>query len=885
MESSRTARLESTTIRAGLAPRALSARRSAPGGARATRWLAAALLATGAGCSSDAVTTPDGAAVDGAAAAVGSVRLTPAGSELGLGNTLRLRLTALDAAGNELPARDAVWASQDTLVAAVAQDGVVAARRIGVVQVQAVVQGKSAYAVVNVVAARVAAVAVTPAAASVAAGGTAQLSARVTDASGAALGDRFVFWQSSNDAVARVTSTGLVSGVAAGTATITATSEGRSATSAVTVTGAAPATPTAGPAAVDSLKVEPADTTVVRGASARLRVRVFAGNQAVSGRAVTWSTSSPATLRVDAATGEVTALAPSAEPGFVNAAVEGRVASATVKVVDRAVATVGVSAERAALLVGESTTLRAALLDGDGGVVGSASASWRSDNPAVLSVTSTGPETARVTALAAGAATVSATAPSGASGGTRITVTSPPAPVATTTRVDVTPSARSLAARETVQLTATPVDASGAPRSGRAIAWASSDASVASVSDAGLVTAVRAGSATITATADGVSGSAAIEVTAPPPPPVVTARVEVTPSAGALRPADRRQLAATPFDAGGSPRAGRPVAWSSSAPGVATVNDGGLVTAVAPGSTTVSATIDGVVGSTVVVVEAPPPPPAAVASVEVAPAAATVVVGGTRQLAATPRDAGNGVLTGRAAPAWTSSNAAVATVNAAGLVTAVAPGAATITATIEGVQGRSAVTVTAPPPAPVARVDVTPATASVVAGGAQQLAATTRDAAGTALAGRTVVWTSSNPAVATVSGTGLVTAVAPGSATITATAEGVAGAAAITVTARPVARVQVAPSQLALALEGGAREGVLTATPFDASGATLGGRSCTWSGGEGGNGRNFGQRLVDLDALTATTVRVRARREGTATVVATCEGVTATATVTVRDDD
>ncbi|CAA9331907.1 MAG: hypothetical protein AVDCRST_MAG11-2515, partial [uncultured Gemmatimonadaceae bacterium] len=442
--------------------------------------------------------------MDGAAAAVGSVRLTPAGSELGLGNTLRFRLTVLDAAGNELPARDAVWASQDTLVAAVSPEGVVAARRIGVVQVQAVVQGKSAFAVVNVVAARVAAVAVAPAAASVAAGGTAQLSARVSDASGAALNDRFVFWQSSNDAVARVTSTGLVSGVAAGTATITATSEGRSATATVTVTGTAPTTPTApstGPAAVDSVKVEPADTTMVRGASARFRARVFAGNQAVSGRAVTWSTSSPATLRVDAASGEVSALAPSGEPGLVNAAVEGRVASATVKVVDRAVATVGVTAERPALQVGESTTLRAALLDADGGAVGSASASWRSDNPAVLSVTSTGPETARVTALAAGAATVAATAPSGASGGTRITVTAPPVPVATTTRVDVTPSARSLAARETVQLTATPVDASGAPRSGRAIAWASSDASVATVSDAGLVTAVRAGSATVTATA------------------------------------------------------------------------------------------------------------------------------------------------------------------------------------------------------------------------------------------------------------------------------------------------------------------------------------------------------------------------------------------------
>ncbi|HEU0080162.1 MAG TPA: Ig-like domain-containing protein, partial [Longimicrobiaceae bacterium] len=91
-------------------------------------------------------------------------------------------------------------------------------------------------------------------------------------------------------------------------------------------------------------------------------------------------------------------------------------------------------------------------------------------------------------------------------------------------------------------------------------------------------------------------------------------------------------------------------------------------------------------------------------------------------------------------------------------------------------------TAVAAPPAPVAGVTVSPAAASVEAGRTVQLTATPMDAAGSPLAGRTVAWSSSNPAAATVSGAGVVTGVAPGSATITAASEGKNGSAAVTVT-------------------------------------------------------------------------------------------------------
>src|SRR5881396_1574686 len=170
-----------------------------------------------------------------------------------------------------------------------------------------------------------------------------------------------------------------------------------------------------------------------------------------------------------------------------------------------------------------------------------------------------------------------------------------------------------------------------------------------------------------------------------------------------------------------------------------------------------------------------------VVTVSVDPAAPSIMAGRTVQLTATPRDGSGNALTGRVV-SWSTDNAAVATVNASGLVTGAAAGAATVTAMSESMIGSAAVTV-APANAAVASVTVSPATASVTAGQTAQLTATPQDASGTALTGRVVTWGSSNTAIATVNGSGLVTAVAAGPATITATSEGKSGTAAITVTA------------------------------------------------------------------------------------------------------
>lgn len=256
-----------------------------------------------------------------------------------------------------------------------------------------------------------------------------------------------------------------------------------------------------------------------------------------------------------------------------------------------------------------------------------------------------------------------------------------------------------------------------------------------------------------------------------PPPSVQT--VLVLPPTVSLRVGGTAALAASPRTAAGAEVTGRTVSWNSGTPGVATVNAAGVVTAVAPGSATVTATVDGVTGSAAVTVTQMP-----VVAVAVTPVSTSLRVGGTLALAAAARDSAGGAVMGRPVT-WSSSAPTVATVSPSGVVTAIAPGSATVTAAVEGVTGSAAIAVL---PIPVASVLVSPPTGGVQVGATLTLTATPRDSAGMTLAGRAVAWSSSAPGIATVSSAGVVTGVAPGTASIGATVEGMRGDATITVT-------------------------------------------------------------------------------------------------------
>jgi uncharacterized protein YjdB len=270
--------------------------------------------------------------------------------------------------------------------------------------------------------------------------------------------------------------------------------------------------------------------------------------------------------------------------------------------------------------------------------------------------------------------------------------------------------------------------------------------------------------------------------------------VVIEPTSVLLTPGQESALGAQVRDGAGAIVPGVSVTWQSLDADIATISQSGVVRGVAVGATMVRATATDAQGSgdglgklasstatvTVTAVAAE-----LATTVAVAPSSASVAIGSTTQLTATARDRNNTLLTDRQT-VWTSSDNSVATVSTSGRVSAVNAGTATITARVDTARGTSTITVQStppPPPAPVASVAVAPSSATINAGATAQLSATLRDASNNVLTGRSVAWTTSNDAVATVSGSGLVTGVAAGSATITATSEGKSGSASITVAA------------------------------------------------------------------------------------------------------
>jgi uncharacterized protein YjdB len=420
--------------------------------------------------------------------------------------------------------------------------------------------------------------------------------------------------------------------------------------------------------------------------------------------------------------------------------------------------------------------------------------------------------------------------------------------------VVVVPSTLIVGVGASAPVTAEARDADGARLTGRKVAWATKNAAVATVSDAGVVTGVSPGPVQIAATAEGKS--AIVDVTVNPK---AVATVRLTPAGDQrLLVGETKQMTAETLDAQGGALSGRPVTWSSNSVAVASVSTTGLITAISAGGAVITASSEGKTAVVAITVSSVP-----VASVAVTPASDAVVVSQTLQLTATAKDAQGGTLTGRSI-AWSTSDASRATVSSTGLVTGVTTGAVTITASTEGKSGTSSITVG---PKPVGAVILSPTQVSVEAGGTRQLTAQVTDDQGNVLTGRPITFSTNNAAVATVSAAGVVTGVAIGTATITGTSEGKSGTADVTVTAVPVATVEINPSSFDMTV---GQTGQLSAVARDARGTVLTGRAVGWSSG-----------APSVVTISSTGV-VTAVGAGSAIVFATIEGRTASATVNVR---
>lgn len=228
------------------------------------------------------------------------------------------------------------------------------------------------------------------------------------------------------------------------------------------------------------------------------------------------------------------------------------------------------------------------------------------------------------------------------------------------------------------------------------------------------------------------------------------------------------------------------VAWSTSDKNVATVGANGLVTAVSGGTATITCTAQdgsGVKAACKVTVTVP------VSGIQLSQTSAALTVGDTLTLTKTiyPSDATNQAVT------WTSSASSVASVDSNGKITAKTAGSAVITCksvSDNSVVGICNVTVKAAAATVIktGKITLNKTTAGLVKGKNLQLTATVTP---TNTTNKAVTWSTSNASVATVSTSGLVTAKATGTATITCTAKdgsGVKATCKVTVT-NPVVKV------------------------------------------------------------------------------------------------
>jgi len=493
----------------------------------------------------------------------------------------------------------------------------------------------------------------------------------LTDATGGGI------WSSSATTVASVTSGGLVTANTIGTATISYTAGGCSATTVVTVNTAPNG-------------IFPTNPSVCVGSTTNL-------TDATSGGI--WSSGEPAIATVIG--GVVTGVA----TGTANISYSIGYCSSSVTITVNA-APEAITPTPAVVCLGGTDPLT------DGTVGGT----WSSSATGIASVSSGGV----VTGNAIGTATI-AYSISGCSVITVATVNAAPAAIS--------PAGATVCTGGTVTLT----DATSGG------IWSSSAPAVASVSG-GVVTGLTAGTATISYTIGACPATATISVNATPAP---IAPVPVTVCLGGTS-------GLTDATTGG--------AWSSSASGIASITSGGIVTGNAVGTATIFYTVAGCSASTVATVNTTPG--------AIAPANPSVCTGSAINLS----DATSGGV-------WSSSATGTATITSFGIVTGLTTGTAIISYAIGACYSTTIISVNPTPSA------INPGSLSLCIGNTSTLS----DATGSG------IWSSSATAVATVSGGGLVTAVASGSATILYTVGGCSATAIVNVNTSPTAISPAAP--------------------------------------------------------------------------------------------
>ena len=682
-------------------------------------------------------------------AAIVTIAVTPAIPSVPLGLTRQFTATGTFTDGSIQDVTNAVsWSSSDASVATISMSadtkGLASSLSVGATTIAATLGGVSGNTTLTVTSATIVSITVTPATLSLVKGTTQQFAASATYSDGTTQDvTSTAAWSSSDASVVTVNATGLATGIGVGSATVSAVQD--------LVTGSASVQAT--PATLMAIDVTPVSATIPAGTTQQFTATgtfTDGSTQDVTST-VQWSTSdalvvtvsnAPATAGL--ATGlDVGTVAVTAAAGQILATASLTVSPAALVSIAVTPATATIALGRAHQFVAIGTYTDATTKDITTTVV------WSTSLATVAVVSNALGSEGLAVSAGLGTATITATDQS-ISGAATLIVGEPEV-----VSIAVTPSALTISAGHTQQFSATATYTDGSTGNVTAsVTWSSSSDAVATVDAAGTTTAVAAGSATITATSGSVMGTADLVVVAAPSilsftasPGTITAGTSssLTPTftggTGVINPGN---ITVTNGEAiSVSPASPTTYTLTVTNAAATSVTSSVTVTVVAaPSISSFSATpssikqgsssslrgifangtgsIDNGVGAvtsnvskvvtptattdyTLTVANAAGTPVSATVtvtvhtlqSIAIVPTSATIPVGSQGLLSAvgTYSDGSTANLSNQVT--WSSSDTAVATVNAVGLVTGVGPGPATITATLGAVRGTATVTVTA----------------------------------------------------------------------------------------------------------------------------------------------------------------------------------------------
>ena len=616
--------------------------------------------------------------------------------------------------------RELTWHSSNSAVVTVDADGSLRALKTGsvVITAKAVDGGFTATCRITVEKKiPVTGVSLDRSSVSVKVGGTFQFIGMVTPSNAS---EKRIKWSSDNTAVATISSSGVLTGVKAGSAVITATSYDGNFTAKCKVSVVK---------AVTGISLTSSSAKIAVGKSKTLTYNLFPSD--ATNKAVTWSSSNTDVATVS--NGIITARKAGSTVVTVKSVDGGFSAACNVTVY---VPVTGVSVSVSSLKVpkGETRVVTAVIKPS---TATDKTVKWSSSDPDVAKVNSSG----RITGVAKGTATITCRT---VDGSFRASCTVTVVQLVQKVKLDATLVNLQAGKYKTLKATVTPSSASS-----KTVKWKSSDKKVAQVSSKGVVKAIGAGTATITAySADGnAEAKCTIKVTQP------ATGVKITASADFVKIGKTLTLKAkvSPSDA-----TNKKVTWTSSNTKRATVSSKGVVKGKEQGYVTITATTaNGAHKATYKVLVAN-----AVTGIRLDKSSITMNVGKSTTITPTiaPKEATIKTVK------WYSDNNDVATVDKNGKVTAKSSGYATITAkTVDGsFKAKASVYVVVP----VKGVELNRKTAYLNSGSKAKLTASIAPSNATV---KGVVWTTSNKDVATVSSTGVVKAKKRGTATITCT--------------------------------------------------------------------------------------------------------------------